>query len=134
MKRSKRGGGVDNSGKFGKYVPETLISCLGKLEAKCYSAIRDAEFQDEGPELYLKREDLNHEGAHKINNVIAQVMLAKRMGRTSIVAATGAGQHGGACAKLALDCTIFMGTQDMQKQSFNVSQMKLLGAQVESVR
>ncbi|KAK9155811.1 hypothetical protein Sjap_003291 [Stephania japonica] len=169
---NKGGVGVNNSGKFGKYggkyVPETLISCLGKLEAEFYSAIRDAEFQEalatalkdyvgretplyfaerltnhykndkgEGPELYLKREDLNHGGAHKINNAIAQAMLAKRMGRTSIVAATGAGQHGvataAACAKLALDCTIFMGTQDMQKQSFNVSQMKLLGAQVESV-
>ncbi|KAK9151856.1 hypothetical protein Syun_010165 [Stephania yunnanensis] len=151
--------GLNNySGKFGKYggkyVPETLISCLGKLEAEFYSAVRDPEFQTplyyaerltnhyknengEGPELYLKREDLNHGGAHKINNAIAQAMLAKRMGRTSIVAATGAGQHGvataAACAKLALDCTIFMGTQDMQKQPFNVSQMKLLGAQVESV-
>ncbi|KAK9133504.1 hypothetical protein Scep_013032 [Stephania cephalantha] len=165
--------GVNNySGKFGKYggkyVPETLISFLGKLEAEFYSAVRDPEFQEalatalkdyvgretplyfaerltnhyknengEGPELYLKREDLNHGGAHKINNSIAQAMLAMRMGRTSIVAATGAGQHGvataAACAKLALDCTIFMGTQDMQKQPFNVSQMKLLGAQVESV-
>ncbi|KAK6917330.1 Pyridoxal-phosphate dependent enzyme [Dillenia turbinata] len=86
----------------------------------------------EGPEIYLKREDLNHVGAHKINNALAQAMLAKRMGRTSIVAATGAGQHGvataAACAKLALDCTIIMGTRDMERQSSNVTLMKLLGA------
>jgi tryptophan synthase beta chain len=88
----------------------------------------------EGPEIYLKREDLSHGGAHKINNAIAQAMIAKRMGRKSVVAATGAGQHGvataAACAKLGLECTIFMGTKDMQKQSSNLRLMKLLGAKV----
>ncbi|GMH05330.1 hypothetical protein Nepgr_007170 [Nepenthes gracilis] len=90
-----------------------------------------------GPEIYLKREDLNHGGAHKINNAIGQAMLAKRLGRRSIIAPTGAGQHGvataAACAKLSLDCTIFMGSQDMERQSSNVLLMKLLGAQVKVV-
>lgn len=93
--------------------------------------------EGEGPEIYLKREDLNHGGAHKINNAIAQAMLAKRMGRKSVVAATGAGQHGVAtaavCAKLALECTIFMGDVDMERQSSNVLLMKHLGAEVKSV-
>lgn len=87
-----------------------------------------------GPDIYLKREDLNHGGAHKINNAIAQAMLAKRLGRKCVVAATGAGQHGvataAACAKLSLQCTIFMGTKDMEKQSSNLLLMKLLGAEV----
>ncbi|KAK2644426.1 hypothetical protein Ddye_019621 [Dipteronia dyeriana] len=91
----------------------------------------------EGPEIYLKREDLNHVGAHKINNAIAQAMIAKRMGRKIVVAATGAGQHGvataAACAKLDLECTIYMGTTDMEKQSSNVLLMKLLGAKVKPV-
>ncbi|KAF5472827.1 hypothetical protein F2P56_009506 [Juglans regia] len=91
----------------------------------------------EGPDIYLKREDLTHGGAHKINNAIAQAMIAKRMGRKRVVAATGAGQHGvataAACAKLSLECTIFMGTKDMEKQSSNLLLMKLLGAQVKSV-
>ncbi|KAL0398738.1 UNVERIFIED_CONTAM: Tryptophan synthase beta chain 2, chloroplastic [Sesamum radiatum] len=91
----------------------------------------------EGPEIYLKREDLNHGGAHKINNAIAQAMLAKRMGRKSVVAATGAGQHGvataAACAKLSLDCCIFMGNVDEERQSSNVLLMKHLGARVKSV-
>ncbi|GMI72749.1 hypothetical protein like AT5G28237 [Hibiscus trionum] len=156
-------------GKFGgKYVPETLITCLGKLEAEFNLVLHDSEFQEElatalrdyvgretplyfaqrltnhyknsqgqGPEIYLKREDLNHGGAHKINNAIAQAMIAKRMGRKSIVAATGAGQHGvataAACAKLNLDCTILMGATDMEKQASNVVLMKLLGAEVEPV-
>lgn len=88
----------------------------------------------EGPEIYIKREDLNHCGAHKMNNAIAQAMIAKRMGRRSVMAATGAGQHGvataAACAKLSLECTIFMGTTDMERQSSNVLLMKLLGAEV----
>lgn len=88
----------------------------------------------EGPEIYLKREDLNHGGAHKINNAIAQAMLAKRMGRKRVVAATGAGQHGvataAACAKLSLDCSIFMGNVDEERQSSNVLLMKHLGARV----
>ncbi|KAI3456427.1 hypothetical protein Pfo_013090 [Paulownia fortunei] len=91
----------------------------------------------EGPEIYLKREDLNYSGAHKINNAIAQAMLAKRMGRKRVVAATGAGQHGvataAACAKLSLDCTIVMGNVDMERQSSSVLLMKHLGAQVKSV-
>ncbi|KAK6268973.1 hypothetical protein QUC31_013133 [Theobroma cacao] len=161
-----------NHGKFGrfggKYVPETLMSCLGKLEAEFNLVLHDAEFQEElttalrdyvgretplyfaqrltdhyknsrgeGPEIYLKREDLSHGGAHKINNAIAQAMIAKRMGRKTIVAATGAGQHGvataAACAKLSLECTIFMGATDMEKQASNVLLMKLLGAKVAPV-
>ncbi|KAB2078390.1 hypothetical protein E1A91_A06G159600v1 [Gossypium mustelinum] len=156
-------------GKFGgKYVPETLITSLARLEAEFNLVLHDSEFQEElttalrdyvgretplyfaqrltnhyknsegeGPEIYLKREDLNHGGAHKINNAIAQAMIAKRMGRKSIVAATGAGQHGvataAACAKLSLDCTIFMGATDMEKQASNVLLMKHLGAEVEAV-
>jgi tryptophan synthase beta chain len=88
----------------------------------------------EGAEIYLKREDLNHCGAHKMNNAVAQTMIAKRMGLKSVVAATGAGQHGvataAACAKLSLSCTVFMGSDDMEKQSSNVLLMKLFGAQV----
>ncbi|KAL0398737.1 UNVERIFIED_CONTAM: Tryptophan synthase beta chain 1, chloroplastic [Sesamum radiatum] len=91
----------------------------------------------EGPEIYLKREDLNHGGAHKINNAIAQAMLAKRMGLKRVVAATGAGAHGvataAACAKLSLDCSICMGKVDEKRQPYNVLLMKLLGAQVKSV-
>ncbi|XP_059624008.1 tryptophan synthase beta chain 1-like [Cornus florida] len=165
---------VSTRGKFGrfggKYVPETLMTCLGKLEAEFNFVLQDDEFQGElatalkdyvgretplyfaerltnhykninsngeGPEIYLKREDLNHCGAHKINNAIAQAMLAKRMGLNSIVAATGAGQHGvataAACAKLSLDCTIFMGNLDIERQPSNVRLIKLLGAQVKSV-
>ncbi|KAK9227202.1 hypothetical protein WN943_012251 [Citrus x changshan-huyou] len=161
-----------NPGKFGrfggKFVPETLITCLSLLEAEFNFVLQDTNFQEElstalrdyvgretplyfaerltdhyrnekgeGPEIYLKREDLNHVGAHKINNAIAQAMIAKRMGRKSVVAATGAGQHGvataAACAKLSLDCTVFMGTADMEKQSSKVLLMKLLGAQVKAV-
>lgn len=87
-----------------------------------------------GPDIYLKREDLNHSGAHKINNAIAQAILAKRLGRKSVVAATGAGQHGvataAACAKLGLECTVFMGNLDMERQPSNVVLMKHLGAEV----
>ncbi|XP_030533225.1 tryptophan synthase beta chain 1-like [Rhodamnia argentea] len=165
---TRRGSG----GKFGiyggKYVPETLMSCLGKLEAEFNFVLHDAEFQaelatalrdyvgretplyfaerltdhyknenGEGPDIYLKREDLNHCGAHKMNNAIAQAMIARRMGRQRVVAATGAGQHGiataAACAKLSLDCTIFMGSEDMEKQASNVFLIKLLGAQVTQV-
>ncbi|KAM6585766.1 hypothetical protein CsatB_012768 [Cannabis sativa] len=165
-------GNSNSNGKFGKFggkfVPETLITCLNDLEAEFQSALHDPQFQGEleralrdyvgretplyfaerltehykrsngeGPEIYLKREDLCHGGAHKMNNAIAQAMIARRMGRTSVVAATGAGQHGvataAACAKLSLECTIFMGSKDMEKQSSNVILMKLLGAQVKSV-
>ncbi|XP_075078962.1 tryptophan synthase beta chain 2, chloroplastic-like [Nicotiana tabacum] len=91
-----------------------------------------------GPDIYLKREDLNHVGAHKINNAIAQTMLAKRMDCKNIIAATGAGQHGvataAACAKLSLECTVFMGSLDMERQPSNVLLMKHLGAKVKSVK
>lgn len=88
----------------------------------------------EGPHIYLKREDLNHTGAHKINNAVAQALLAKRLGKKRIIAETGAGQHGVAtatvCARFGLDCIIYMGAQDMERQSLNVFRMKLLGAEV----
>lgn len=88
----------------------------------------------EGPLIYLKREDLNHTGAHKINNAIAQALLAKRLGKKRIIAETGAGQHGVAtatvCARLGLECIIYMGAQDMERQSLNVFRMRLLGAEV----
>jgi tryptophan synthase beta chain len=90
-----------------------------------------------GPQIYLKREDLNHTGAHKINNALAQVLLAKRMGKQRIIAETGAGQHGVAtatvCARFGLECIIYMGVQDMERQSLNVFRMKLLGATVQPV-
>ncbi|KAJ7946259.1 Tryptophan synthase [Quillaja saponaria] len=120
---------------------ETALRDYVGRETPLYYAQRLTEYykndNGEGPEIYLKREDLNHCGAHKINNAVAQAMIAKRMGRKSVVAATGAGQHGVAtaavCAKLSLECTIFMGTADMEKQASNVVLMKLLGAQVKSV-
>ncbi|XP_020209917.1 tryptophan synthase beta chain 1, chloroplastic-like, partial [Cajanus cajan] len=90
-----------------------------------------------GPDIYLKREDLNHTGSHKINNALAQAMIAKRMGSKTIVTATGSGQHGlataAACAKLGLECMVLMGTKDMQRQCSNVRLIKLLGAEVEGV-
>jgi tryptophan synthase beta chain len=90
-----------------------------------------------GPQIYLKREDLNHTGAHKINNAIAQALLAKRMGKQRIIAETGAGQHGvataTACARFGLDCVIYMGVHDMERQSLNVFRMKLMGAEVRGV-
>ncbi len=90
-----------------------------------------------GPQIYLKREDLNHTGAHKINNALAQVLLAKRMGKQRIIAETGAGQHGVAtatvCARFGLDCVIYMGVHDMERQSLNVFRMKLMGAEVRPV-
>ncbi|CAI0407135.1 unnamed protein product [Linum tenue] len=160
-----------STGKFGrfggKFVPETLISCLEELEVVFRQALRDPQFQEElttalkdyvgretplyyaerltahykaqnmgrGPDIYIKREDLTHCGAHKMNNALAQAMIAKRMGLTAVVAATGAGQHGvataAACAKLGLSCTVFMSTADMEKQPSNVDLMNLLGAKVE---
>jgi tryptophan synthase beta chain len=87
-----------------------------------------------GPLIYLKREDLNHTGAHKINNAIGQGLLAKRVGKKRVVAPTGAGQHGVAtaavCARLGLECVVYMGAQDMERQAVNLFQMRLLGAQV----
>lgn len=88
----------------------------------------------QGPEIYLKREDLNHTGAHKINNAVAQALLAKKLGKKRIIAETGAGQHGVAtatvCARFGLQCIIYMGAQDMERQALNVFRMRLLGAEV----
>ena len=157
----------DSKGKYGvfggKYVPETLMGALDELETEYNKAIRDEEFLKElddyltdyvgrttplyyaehltehvgGAKIYLKREDLNHTGAHKINNTVGQGLLAKRMGKTKIIAETGAGQHGVAtatiCANLGLECTIFMGREDVRRQELNVYRMELLGAEVVSV-
>lgn len=148
----------------GKYVPETLMSALTALEAEYYAAMEDEEFKanlagilkdyvgresplyyaerlsedyGNGVEVYLKREDLNHTGAHKINNAVGQALLAKRMGKKRIIAETGAGQHGVAtatvCARFNLDCVIYMGAQDMERQALNVFRMRLLGAEVRGV-
>lgn len=151
-------------GKFGgQYVPETLMSALIELEETYEEATNDTVFQDElsyylkdyvgrenplyfaerltkmigGAKIYLKREDLNHTGAHKINNSIGQALLAVRMGKKKIVAETGAGQHGvataTACALFGLECVIFMGKEDIRRQELNVFRMELLGAKVVSV-
>jgi tryptophan synthase beta chain len=147
----------------GKFAPETLMPALGELEAAYLAAKKDKEFQAElefyfrefigrptplyfakrltehlgGAKIYLKREDLCHTGAHKINNSLAQVLLAKRMGKTRVVAETGAGQHGVATATAAamfgLDCEVYMGTDDVARQSLNVFRMKLLGTTVRPV-
>ncbi len=148
----------------GAYVPETLIPALQELEAAYEDARRDARFQQElqhllrtyvgrptpltfarnltralgGARIYLKREDLAHTGAHKINNALGQALLAKRMGKTRVVAETGAGQHGvaaaTACALLGLQCVIYMGAVDMERQALNVFRMRLLGAEVRAVQ
>jgi len=150
-------------GEFGgQYVPETLMNTLKDLEAALNEAIHDCEFMEQydyylkeyvgretplyfarrltkkyGPKIYLKREDLNHTGAHKINNVIGQVLLARRMGKTKLIAETGAGQHGVATATAAalfgMECTVYMGQEDMERQALNVFRMELLGAKVEAV-
>lgn len=151
-------------GRFGgQYVPETLMTALIELEKAYEVAIADPTFVDEvnyyltdyvgretplyfaerltrelgGAQIYLKREDLNHTGAHKINNTIGQALLAKRMGKKKIVAETGAGQHGVAtatvCALFDLECVVFMGKEDVRRQELNVFRMELLGAQVVSV-
>jgi tryptophan synthase beta chain len=146
----------------GRYVPETLIPALDELEAAWLEARDDPGFQLElsallrdyvgrptplyhaerlseaaGRDLYLKREDLLHTGAHKINNALGQVLLAKRMGKTRIIAETGAGQHGvaaaTACALLDVECIVYMGTEDMRRQKPNVERMGLLGATIEPV-
>ncbi len=151
-------------GQFGgRFVPETLMPALLELEAAYKKISRDSEFQRElawylkeyvgrptplyfarhltetlgGPEIYLKREDLAHTGAHKINNTMGQGLLAKRMGKGRLIAETGAGQHGVATATVAallgLECDIFMGTEDIRRQRLNVMRMKLLGSRVVSV-
>ena len=157
----------DGGGHFGpyggRYVPETLMTLLEDLEAAYREAKDDPAFQADlryylrefvgrptplyfarrltgelgGARIYLKREDLAHTGAHKINNTIGQILLAKRMGKTRIIAETGAGQHGVATATVAamfgLECEIFMGTEDMERQALNVFRMRLLGAEVTGV-
>jgi tryptophan synthase beta chain len=151
-------------GKFGgRYVPETLVAPLDELTNEFMRAREDAKFRDEfnqllrdycgrptplfharrltahagGAQIYLKREDLLHTGAHKINNAIGQALLARRMGKKRIIAETGAGQHGVAtatvCALFGLRCVIYMGAQDMQRQALNVFRMRLLGAEVVAV-
>ena len=153
-----------NYGEFGgQYVPQGLKEKLNEIENEFNRAKEDKDFLKEyeyylkqyvgrpsplyyaenlskyadGAKIYLKREDLNHTGAHKINNAIGQALLAKRMGKTHIIAETGAGQHGVAtatvCALFNLKCTIFMGAKDVQKQFTNVQRMKLLGAEVVEV-
>ena len=147
----------------GRYVPETLMVPLFELEHAYELAKTDAAFQSEfhgllktfvgrptplqfaarltahlgGPRIYLKREDLNHTGAHKINNAVGQGLLAVKMGKPRIVAETGAGQHGVASATIAahlgLECVVYMGTEDMARQALNVSRMRMLGAQVVGV-
>ena len=146
----------------GQYVPETVMPALAELEEAWSAARADPTFREEldlllrdyvgrpsplylasrlseavGHRVYLKREDLNHTGAHKINNALGQALLAKRMGKTRIIAETGAGQHGvataTACALLGLDCTVFMGTEDTRRQMPNVQRMELLGATVSPV-
>ena len=147
----------------GKYIPEALQAALAELEAEFTAAQADPDFGAElarlhrdyagrpspiteatrfsehcgGARILLKREDLNHTGSHKINNVLGQALLTKRMGKTRIIAETGAGQHGvataTAAALLGLDCTVYMGTVDTQRQALNVARMQLLGAEVIGV-
>ncbi len=147
----------------GVYVPETLMTALQDLEKAYLEAKVDPEFQAElrqhlkefagrptelyfasrltehcgGAKIYFKREDLLHTGAHKINNAIGQALLAKRMGKKRIIAETGAGQHGVAtaavCAKFGLECVVYMGSHDMERQSLNVFRMRLMGAEVRGV-
>jgi len=153
----------DRFGAFGgRYVPETLIPALDELEGALDAALADAEFMRSvddmlstyvgrpsplstaprfsvrvGADVYLKREDLNHTGAHKINNTVGQALLAVRMGKRRIIAETGAGQHGVAtatvCARFGLDCTVYMGEEDIKRQALNVYRMKLMGATVVPV-
>ncbi|WP_180103430.1 tryptophan synthase subunit beta [Acinetobacter sp. YH12134] len=162
------GSGPDDLGFFGKfggcYMPESLMPALQELEQAFHTVRHKPEFWAEyqqiltdfvgrpsplfyaknltayagGARIYLKREDLNHTGAHKINNCVGQILLAKFMGKTRIIAETGAGQHGVAtatvCALFKMKCTIFMGETDIQRQQMNVERMKLLGAEVRSVQ
>jgi len=157
----------DEAGRFGpyggKFAPETLMPALSELEEAHRTALQDTAFRDEfeyylrqyvgrptplyfserltkhlgGIKVYLKREDLCHTGAHKINNCIGQALLTKRMGKKRVIAETGAGQHGVATATVAamfgLDCEIYMGTEDMRRQELNVFRMRLLGSKVTQV-
>ncbi len=157
----------DKRGRFGefggRYVPETVIYALDELTAAYDKARKDRKFQREltgylgafvgrpsplyfaerltrevgGPRIWFKREDLNHTGAHKINNTVGQILLAMRMGKKRIIAETGAGQHGLAtatvCARFGLPCVVYMGAEDVQRQAPNVQKMRLLGAEVVPV-
>ena len=157
----------DQSGRFGDYgrrfVPETLMHALEELTDQYHAVREDAEFQAEfhrllrdfvgrpnplyyaerltelcgGAKIYLKREDLNHTGAHKINNTIGQALLTLRMGKKRIIAETGAGQHGvataTACARFGLDCVVYMGEEDIRRQKLNVFSMRTMGAKVRAV-
>ena len=157
----------DAAGRFGpyggRYVPETLFAALEELDASYRAARADASFLGEvdrllrefagrptqlthaprlsahagGANIWLKREDLAHTGAHKINNAIGQALLAKRMGKTRIIAETGAGQHGvataTACARFGIECCVYMGSEDVRRQKLNVFRMKLMGARVIEV-
>src|SRR4051794_32337657 len=159
--------GPDEDGRFGiyggRFVAETLMPLIRDLEAAYLGAKDDPDFiaemadlrthyagrpsplylaqrlSDElgGAKIYLKREELNHTGSHKINNCLGQILLARRMGKKRIIAETGAGQHGVAtatvCALFGLECVIYMGTEDMRRQELNVFRMRLLGAEVRSV-
>jgi len=159
--------GPDENGRFGRFggrfVSETLMPLILDLEAEYTRAKTDRTFWDEmehlwthyvgrpsplyfaerltghlgGAKIYMKRDELNHTGAHKINNVLGQIILARRMGKTRIIAETGAGQHGVAaatvCAKFGLKCVVYMGTHDVERQAPNVFRMKLLGAEVVPV-
>ena len=159
--------GPDDTGRFGDYggrfVSETLMPLIIKLEKSYEELKKDDDFWKEyeellnnyvgrpspmyfaerltsylkGPKIYFKRDELNHTGAHKINNVIGQILLAKRMGKKRIIAETGAGQHGVAtatvCARFGLECIVFMGETDVKRQAPNVFRMKLLGAEIRSV-
>ena len=151
-------------GKFGgRFVPETLMHALEELESAYLESVNDKEFSSKfakmalhyigrptplyfaenlsaelsGAKIYLKREDLAHTGAHKINNALGQGLLAKRMGKTRVIAETGAGQHGVAtatvCSMLGQECVVYMGAEDISRQSLNVFRMRLLGAEVRSV-
>ena len=152
--------GADRFGKYGgRYVPETLIPALDELDTAFSRAMADPSFVAEldellrtyvgrpsplsdaprlsaavGAPVWLKREDLNHTGAHKINNTVGQALLARRMGKRRIIAETGAGQHGVAtatiCARFGLECVVYMGEEDMRRQQLNVVRMKMMGAEV----
>ena len=158
---------MGNIGKFGEYggqyVPEIVMNAVCELQEAYEKYKNDPEFNEElrryyrdyagrpsmlyyaekmtkdlgGAKIYLKREDLNHTGAHKINNVLGQILLAKRMGKKRIIAETGAGQHGVATATVSalfgLECEIYMGAEDVKRQSLNAYRMELLGAKVHSV-
>ena len=157
---------AERDGRFGafggRYVPETLVPALDELELALEAALADPAFHAElngllqhyvgrpsplsdaprfselvGAPVWLKREDLNHTGAHKINSALAQALLARRMGKRRIIAETGAGQHGVAtatvCARLGLECVVYMGEEDMRRQTLNVYRMRLMGATVVPV-